>query len=75
MLNWPLHGNDWHDGLERAFSADLTAQAELARAMQQHSLAFLGALGEASGGWLQPAGVFPEAPGEAQRWEDHRPWP
>ncbi|WP_185464555.1 MULTISPECIES: FAD-dependent oxidoreductase [unclassified Synechococcus] len=63
MLNWPLHGNDWHDGLERAFSPDLTAQAELARAMQQHSLAFLGALGEASGGWLQPAGVFPEAPG------------
>ena len=22
MLNWPLHGNDWHRGLERAFLAD-----------------------------------------------------
>ncbi|HHG2224606.1 MULTISPECIES: FAD-dependent oxidoreductase [unclassified Synechococcus] len=63
MLNWPLHGNDWHDGLEGAFNAEATVQAELERAMQEHSLAFLGALREASGGWLQPARVFPEAPG------------
>jgi hypothetical protein len=63
MLNWPLHGNDWHDGLERAFGADLTAQAELEQAMRDHSLAFLAALREASGGWLQPAQVFPEPGG------------
>ncbi len=63
MLNWPLHGNDWHDGLERAFSADPGDQAELEQAMQQHSLAFLGALQDASGGWLQAARVFPEAAG------------
>ena len=27
MLNWPLHGNDWHRGLERAFDADPKVRA------------------------------------------------
>lgn len=60
MLNWPLHGNDWHTGLERAFSGDLPAEAELFRAMQEHSLHFGHALEKASEGWLQLAGLFPD---------------
>jgi hypothetical protein len=63
MLNWPLHGNDWHAGLERAFSGDPAAEAELFAAMGEHSLAFAGALEQASGGWLEPAAVFPNALG------------
>jgi hypothetical protein len=63
MLNWPLHGNDWHVGLERAFAAEAEAEAELFSAMQAHSLAFARALAEASGGWLEPAPVFPTLPG------------
>lgn len=66
MLNWPLHGNDWHGGLDRAFAAgaacDFPASAveeELAEAMRQHSLAFAHALQQASGGELQPLGLFP----------------
>lgn len=64
MLNWPLHGNDWHEGLQRAFGDDLergagTDEAELNRAMQAHSLAFLGELQRASGGAITPAAVFP----------------
>jgi hypothetical protein len=61
MLNWPLHGNDWHQELERAFSADLDDQQALNSAMRAHSLAFAKALREASGGWLQPGGVFPNS--------------
>ncbi|MEN9541867.1 MAG: hypothetical protein RLZZ459_1958, partial [Cyanobacteriota bacterium] len=38
MLNWPLHGNDWHGGLVRAFSGDGEAEVELSREMQAHSL-------------------------------------
>ena len=30
MLNWPLHGNDWDHGLERAVSADAQEQEALA---------------------------------------------
>lgn len=60
MLNWPLHGNDWHDDLERAFSGDPKAEAELYAQMQAHSLAFGRALEEASDGWLQLDGLFPE---------------
>jgi len=61
MLNWPLHGNDWHQGLERAFSGDGEAYTELEQEMQAHSLAFLASLREASGGWIQPASApFPE---------------
>jgi hypothetical protein len=59
MLNWPLHGNDWHGGLGRAFAGDPQEQAALEREMRSHSLAFLRALQESSGGWLQPAPVFP----------------
>ncbi len=66
MLNWPLHGNDWHHGLERAFGPDGTgtdpaAEAELAAAMQEHSQRFATALRRASGGWLQEGQVFPAA--------------
>ncbi|MCP9887200.1 FAD-dependent oxidoreductase [Cyanobium sp. ATX 6A2] len=72
MLNWPLHGNDWHSGLERAFSsagctaaAAADAEAQLFAAMQEHSLAFAAALEQASAGWLEPAPVFPQAAGAA----------
>ena len=66
MLNWPLHGNDWHHGLERAFAAPASgqptaAEAELSAEMQQHSLQFAELLGQLSGGWLQPGRVFPTA--------------
>ncbi|MEX1323928.1 MAG: FAD-dependent oxidoreductase [Synechococcaceae cyanobacterium] len=61
MLNWPLDGNDWHSGLERAFAADAAAEAQLFAAMQEHSLAFAAALERASDGWLEPAPVFPQA--------------
>jgi hypothetical protein len=61
MLNWPLHGNDWHHGLERAFGGDPAAEADLFAAMREHSLCFGRALSEASDGWLQLEGLFPEA--------------
>jgi hypothetical protein len=61
MLNWPLHGNDWHQGLERAFSDETAAEEELFAAMREHSLSFGHALSEASDGWLQLEGLFPEA--------------
>jgi len=69
MLNWPLHGNDWHGGLQRAlaggrpaaaFPAD-AVEAELAAQMRAHSGAFAQALEVASGGRLQGAPVFPDA--------------
>ena len=59
MLNWPLHGNDWHDDLRRAFSGDPAEEHQLAQAMQEHSRAFATALIEASDGWLQPGEAFP----------------
>jgi len=73
MLNWPLHGNDWHAGLERAFGDDLQAgagagEAELFAAMQEHSLVFLRELQRASAGAMAPASVFPTA-GQAQAGE------
>jgi hypothetical protein len=68
MLNWPVHGNDWHGGLERAFAATTVAdfpatscEADLAAAMREHSLAFARALGQASGGALRIEGLFPTA--------------
>lgn len=71
MLNWPLHGNDWHQGLERAFpervgggDAAEAAERELLAAMRDHSETFAAALRQASGGWLGPAAVFP-TPDEA----------
>jgi hypothetical protein len=69
MLNWPLHGNDWHGGLQCAFAsggpaaafpAD-AAEAELAAQMRAHSGAFAQALAVASGGRLEAAAVFPDA--------------
>jgi hypothetical protein len=69
MLNWPLHGNDWHGGLQRAlasggpaaaFPAD-AAEAELASQMRAHSGAFAQALAVASGCRLEAAPVFPDA--------------
>ena len=59
MLNWPLHGNDWHGGLTRAFSADAQAETALFAEMQAHSLRFAEALEQASGGWLQRGAGFP----------------
>jgi len=64
MLNWPLHGNDWHSDLEGLFGGDPQQQqrhlANLAPQMQAHSLAFLKAL-QGAGAALQPAALFPEA--------------
>ncbi|QEY31743.1 FAD-dependent oxidoreductase [Synechococcus sp. RSCCF101] len=60
MLNWPLQGNDWGDGLQRAFSEDPAQEQELALDMQRHSTAFAAALEAASGGWVSPAGCFPD---------------
>jgi hypothetical protein len=69
MLNWPLHGNDWHGGLQRAFASGGPAaafpgdgaEAELADQMRAHSDAFGQALAVASGGRLEAAAVFPDA--------------
>jgi hypothetical protein len=68
MLNWPLHGNDWHWGLERAFSGDPNQEAELYGEMQAHSLMFAEALQEASGGWLKLGQAFPAEAGSPAPW-------
>jgi hypothetical protein len=68
MLNWPLQGNDWHQGLERAFSADARAEAELYNEMQNHSLHFADALAQASGGWLALGEAFPAEAGSPAAW-------
>ncbi|EDY37367.1 conserved hypothetical protein [Cyanobium sp. PCC 7001] len=65
MLNWPLHGNDWHEGLAAAFNPDQGRQRALERAMQAHSLAFATALEQASGGWIKLAQVYPRSVAEA----------
>ena len=59
MLNWPLHGNDWHGQLDRLFHADPARRASLYQDMREHSLTFATALQEASGGWLRPGRCFP----------------
>ena len=59
MLNWPLQGNDWHQGLDRCISPDHAPRAALADEMQRHSKAFFTALQQCSGGWLQPGAGFP----------------
>ncbi|MCP9889688.1 FAD-dependent oxidoreductase [Cyanobium sp. Aljojuca 7D2] len=62
MLNWPLHGNDWHGhGLELLELE--AADGPIGAAMQAHSLAFAHALEQASEGWLKPAACFPTAGG------------
>ncbi|BEV36256.1 FAD-dependent oxidoreductase [Synechococcus sp. M16CYN] len=59
MLNWPLDGNDWHHGLQRAISSNLTDREALASEMRDHSRAFLRALQTCSDGWLSPGTAFP----------------
>jgi len=61
MLNWPLHGNDWHGQLPQLFDPDPGRRADVERQMREHSLAFANALEQASQGWLQLAHCFPEA--------------
>ena len=68
MLNWPLHGNDWHQGLESGVSDDAQAETALLDAMQAYSLRFAEALQEASGGWLQLGQGFPAASGSPTPW-------
>ena len=68
MLNWPLDGNDWHQGLERAFSTDPAEQTALAAEMQSYSLQFARALEQASGGWLQLGHAFPAEAGSPAPW-------
>lgn len=68
MLNWPLHGNDWHWGLNRAFEGNPQQEAELFHEMQAHSLRFAEALKEASGGWLQLGHAFPADSGSPAPW-------
>ena len=59
MLNWPLHGNDWHHGLNRAISSDPDQRTALASEMQEHSVSFLSALQHCSDGWISPGHAFP----------------
>ncbi|WP_114992874.1 FAD-dependent oxidoreductase [Synechococcus sp. UW179A] len=68
MLNWPLHGNDWHRGLERAFLTDPDQEAALFSEMQQHSLCFADELRKATDGWLQLGEAFPSSA------ESRAPW-
>ena len=62
MLNWPLAGNDWHGGLERAFSSETApgeVRADLAADMRAHSQAFAEALRAIGAGRVRPTTVFP----------------
>tara|TARA_B110000008_G_C16969424_1_gene563345 strand:+ start:58 stop:1884 length:1827 start_codon:yes stop_codon:yes gene_type:complete len=68
MLNWPLHGNDWHRGLERAFNADPKAEQELMAEMQAHSLHFADELQRCSSGWLTRGEAFPQEAGSPAPW-------
>ena len=68
MLNWPLHGNDWDWGLERAFGADPEQESALYAEMQAHSLRFAETLQDASGGWLQLGHAFPAEAGSPAPW-------
>ena len=68
MLNWPLHGNDWHDDLERAFRRGEEAEQELYADMQAHSLRFAASMQEASEGWMRLGKAFPKAAGSPAPW-------
>ena len=68
MLNWPLHGNDWDWGLDRAFRSDQAAEQELYAEMQAHSLRFAEGLTAATGGWLGLGAAFPEDAGSPAPW-------
>jgi hypothetical protein len=59
MLNWPLHGNDWHHELGRCISAQPSDSDQLAREMQAHSRRFLNNLAASSAGWIRPGVEFP----------------
>ncbi|WP_323270659.1 FAD-dependent oxidoreductase [Synechococcus sp. CCY9201] len=72
MLNWPLCGNDWHEGLERAFSGDALQDNALERAMQAHSLAFLATLEQACEGALVAGDAFPGALALMPYWREGR---
>ena len=61
MLNWPLGGNDWHDGLRRSISSQDSERDALDQEMQQHSLQFLDQLSRCSDGWLTRGDAFPSA--------------
>ena len=66
MLNWPLHGNDWHGhGLELLELE--AADGPIGAAMQAHSRSFALALERASEGWLKPAACFPTQGGYGTR--------
>ena len=59
MLNWPLHGNDWHHGLARCIDPRPQQREDLAREMREHSVRFLEELRRCSNGWLTPGSAFP----------------
>jgi len=61
MLNWPLQGNDWHQGLDAAFQPGSRAYDDLLASMRGHSEAFLQDFINATEGWLQPGQAFPMA--------------
>ncbi len=61
MLNWPIHGNDWHQQLERLRSPQAWLRDQLSESMQSHSLAFLKSLKQVSNGWLRSGNAFPGA--------------
>ena len=68
MLNWPLHGNDWHRGLDRAFDPNPKVQQELMAEMQAHSLHFADELQRCSAGWLTRGEAFPQESGSPAPW-------
>lgn len=68
MLNWPLHGNDWHRGLDRAFDPNPKVQQELMAEMQAHSLHFADELQRCSAGGLTRGEAFPYESGSPAPW-------
>lgn len=68
MINWPLNGNDWHHGLERAFLGEPTEEAELFSEMQNHSLSFAEELSKATDGWLYLGDGFPDSATSPAPW-------
>ena len=68
MINWPLHGNDWHRELLRGFDNGGQQEAELFADMQSHSLRFAKALSDASDGWLDLGHAFPVQSGSPTPW-------
>ena len=77
MLNWPLHGNDWHDELPALFAGTCQQQRQhlalLTPRMQDHSLAFAAALADASDGAMELASLFPAGIGAGSDLEGPSP--